>query len=203
MEDYFIVETKNSIPSVLCNEIILMFELENTRYDGLTLGGVQKSIKNTTDLLIPKNDIKWNKIEKFLYKELSLNLSAYIKRLNNINTENCDIIDKKDIFINNTELLTTNSFMVQKYDSGIGKYLYHNDYAVNYNEKSHRVLTFLWYLNDVTIGGETEFFNGKVVITPETGKLLLFPASWLYPHRGKIPFSSDKYIITGWLYIGH
>jgi hypothetical protein len=34
-----------------------------------------------------------------------------------------------------------------------------------------------------------------------TGKLLLFPASWVFPHRGKMPISEDKYIVTGWFHV--
>ena len=62
-----------------------------------------------------------------------------------------------------------------------------------------RKLTFLWYINDVEEGGETEFF-GNHKIKPEAGKLILFPASWTFPHCGKMPISDDKYIITGWLW---
>lgn len=60
-----------------------------------------------------------------------------------------------------------------------------------------RFLSFIWYLNDVEIGGETEFLNGKV--TPSTGKIVLFPATWTYLHKGCMPISNDKYIITGWI----
>lgn len=81
-----------------------------------------------------------------------------------------------------------------------GKYLYHNDFDILFESMEFRAIAFIWYLNDVDIGGETEFFNGKIKIKPEVGKLLLFPSLWTYPHSGLIPLSSDKYIITGWLY---
>ena len=61
-------------------------------------------------------------------------------------------------------------------------------------------LTYIWYLNDVIEGGETEFF-GNYKIKPEVGKLVLFPACWSFPHCGLMPISSNKYIITGWLYL--
>ena len=54
----------------------------------------------------------------------------------------------------------------------------------------------MWYLNDVEIGGETDFINFK--IKPTTGKLVIFPSTWTYPHCANIPISNDKYIITGW-----
>ena len=54
------------------------------------------------------------------------------------------------------------------------------------------------YLNDIDKGGETDFHYKKRI--PRTGKLLLFPATWTFPHRGIMPESSDKYIITGWIH---
>jgi hypothetical protein len=55
-------------------------------------------------------------------------------------------------------------------------------------------------LNDVIEGGETDFFAGDIKIRPKKGTLIFFPSSWTYPHSGKMPMSSNKYIITGWLY---
>jgi len=196
----FIIEFNNSIPDLLCDNIINLYEETNDKYAGQTLGGVQLDIKNTTDFIIPQNNNKWEKIEKFLYKELIRKLVKYIEIIDkklNINENNYDItfslFDNKNLF--------TESFMIQKYDKSCGKYVYHNDFSLHYEkEKSYRVLTFLWYLNDVTEGGETAFWNDYKII-PEKGKLLLFPASWSYPHSGKMPISNDKYIITGWLYI--
>ena len=48
-------------------------------------------------------------------------------------------------------------------------------------------------------GGETQFWDNYKV-KPQKGKLVLFPASWTYPHSGLMPISHDKYIITGWIY---
>ena len=45
--------------------------------------------------------------------------------------------------------------------------------------------------------GETEFFNGEKII-PQTGRLLIFPANWIYIHRGCTVKTNNKYIATGW-----
>jgi hypothetical protein len=87
--------------------------------------------------------------------------------------------------------------MVQRYIKNYGKYVYHQDYE-NQVDK-HRVITYLWYLNTIEEGGETEFY-GNYKIKPEQGKLIFFPAFWCYPHCGNIPLSDNKYIITGWMY---
>ena len=70
----FIYRKENALSLNLCNEIIELYECDETKYDGLTFGGVQKNIKNTTDLIVPQNE-KWIKIEECLYKELHKNIS--------------------------------------------------------------------------------------------------------------------------------
>ena len=64
---------------------------------------------------------------------------------------------------------------------------------------AHRYLVFLWYLNDVQEGGETEFPALGLKIAPRTGRLLMFPPYWMYPHRGLQPISNDKYILSTYL----
>jgi hypothetical protein len=66
------------------------------------------------------------------------------------------------------------------------------------HETSRRYLSYLWYLNDVEEGGETSFKD--LVIRPETGKLVMFPPLWMYPHKGSEPTSNPKYILTSYLH---
>jgi hypothetical protein len=192
----FIFEIPNSLPESLCDDMIYMYELEDNKYDGLTFSGVNKNIKDTTDLVMPKNNILWEKVEKILNNQLSKGLTDYLKQLNK---EEYSTYQRKYHVLDECKL-TVDSFMLQKYKKCKGRYIYHND---SYNESDndrYRVITFIWYLNDVTEGGETEFFGGEIKIKPEKGKLVLFPASWTFPHRGKMPISNDKYIITNWFY---
>ena len=56
-------------------------------------------------------------------------------------------------------------------------------------------------MNDGGEEGVTEFIDGTI-ITPKAGKLLIFPATWCYLHRGLPPKVGRKYIATGWLYTG-
>ena len=67
------------------------------------------------------------------------------------------------------------------------------DYA-----SARRYLSFLWYLNDVEDGGETVFDD--LTIKPETGKLIVFPPMWMFPHSGERPVSNTKYIISTYLH---
>lgn len=62
-----------------------------------------------------------------------------------------------------------------------------------------RYFTFIWYLNDIHEDGYTEFIDGTK-IQPETGKMIIFPSTWTYTHRGYPPKSEVKYICTGWIH---
>jgi len=63
-----------------------------------------------------------------------------------------------------------------------------------------RQLVAIWYLNDVSgPGGVTEFKHQGVSITPEVGKLLLFPPFWTHEHRGVTLEQGVKYIATTWV----
>jgi 2OG-Fe(II) oxygenase superfamily len=67
------------------------------------------------------------------------------------------------------------------------------------NEVANRYLVYLWYLNDVAEGGETEFPGLGVKVAPRAGRLLMFPPYWLYQHAGLPPRSGDKYILSTYM----
>lgn len=52
-------------------------------------------------------------------------------------------------------------------------------------------LTIIIFLNDIQRGGEIEF-NGKV-ISPQTGKAVIFPSSWMFPYADRAPVSNPRY----------
>jgi prolyl 4-hydroxylase len=64
---------------------------------------------------------------------------------------------------------------------------------------ANRYLVLLWYLNDVTDGGETHFPQLDFSVQARTGRLLMFPPYWLYQHEGVAPRSGDKYILSTYL----
>ncbi|HZP67261.1 MAG TPA: 2OG-Fe(II) oxygenase [Rudaea sp.] len=69
--------------------------------------------------------------------------------------------------------------------------------AIDYT--SNRYLVFLWYLNDVADGGETEFPDLGLRVSARAGRLLVFPPYWMFQHAGLPPRSNDKYIISTYL----
>lgn len=195
----FIYQKQNSIPNEICETIIHYYEGEENKFKGFTANGVNEDVKKTFDFVIPMpmNDVitKWDDICQLLTSQLQENITEYMTSLKthpNFITDNYKFLYAK--------YLTEETYQIQKYVKGEGKYTYHEDSFIDWENQKFRVITFLWYLNDVLEGGETELL-GDIIIKPERGKLLLFPASWTFPHRGKIPISNDKYIITGWFYV--
>ena len=94
-------------------------------------------------------------------------------------------------------------FQIQKYKKNEGHF--NSFHLENYGpEVKERQFVFILYLNNVKEGGETEFYfkeNGSKKyfgVVPEEGTLIIHPASWPYVHKGCMPKSSDKYILTTW-----
>ena len=83
-------------------------------------------------------------------------------------------------------------YQIQKTQPG-DYYIWHHD------QTTSRLVTFIWYLNDVKDDGYTEFIDGTR-IQPEAGKLIIFPATWDFLHRGVSPKTEIKYICTGWVH---
>ena len=196
----YVYQKQNSIPNKTCDKIIEYFEAEEGRYKGITSQGLNEDIKKTMDFIIPiefEEKTKWSDITEVLTSQLQENITEYMTSLKshpNFVSDNYRFLYAK--------YLSEDNYQIQKYKKGEGKYVYHEDGSIDWERQRYRVITFLWYLNDIVEGGETEIL-GDIIVKPERGKLLLFPACWTFPHRGKIPISHDKYIITGWFYVNH
>ena len=65
---------------------------------------------------------------------------------------------------------------------------------------ARRFVVIFLYLNDVTVGGETQFPVLDYTVTPKCGRILMFPATWQYRHAGLPPLSSKKYIVGSYLH---
>lgn len=63
----------------------------------------------------------------------------------------------------------------------------------------HRTLLWMVYLNDVTEGGETDFYYQRRSVQPRAGRMVIAPAYFTHTHRGRVPVSGDKYIVTSWV----
>jgi hypothetical protein len=99
------------------------------------------------------------------------------------------------IGIPNTPQLS--DFVIKRYRPGQNEQFQLHFDAINF--VANRYLVMMWYLNDVEIGGETEFPQLNTKIPPRAGRLLIFPPYWMYQHQGLPPASGDKYILSTYL----
>lgn len=202
--DPYIKVFEKALSKEICEEIMKVFE-ENLllHQDGITMNGLDENVKITKEMCFNTHPL--NIYDKILFDNLNTYLVKYAE--NNIYIES--------LLKNNID---DSGYQIQKYE--MNKYFYktHNDSSITIrNGKiSNRIITFIWYLNDVLEGGETKFFSipgssqskeqlyntasESYTIKPKQGSLLFFPATWTYPHSGEMPISNDKYIITGWIY---
>jgi hypothetical protein len=88
-------------------------------------------------------------------------------------------------------------FRIKKYNND-GHDSFDSHVDVTDYSSARRFLSFLWYLNDVDIGGETVFKD--VTLKPQVGKLMIFPPLWMFPHYARPPVSNVKYILHTYLH---
>lgn len=88
-------------------------------------------------------------------------------------------------------------FRIKKYRND-GQDMFDTHVDVRNQASAGRFLSFIFYLNEVEQGGETIFFTGTTV-KPKTGRVVVFPPLWMFPHKGCPPVSGEKYIMSTYL----
>jgi hypothetical protein len=84
-------------------------------------------------------------------------------------------------------------YNILRYKPGEAYHATHSDGGVP--ELRYRHVTLCVYLNNVESGGETEFPNQNLKISPQKGKAIIFPAHWAYQHRS-LPASTARYVFN-------
>jgi len=171
----YIYINKNSLSQEISSEIIDLYNSDS-----------KKEFNNKLIFDVFDN----NNICKLLLKEIEKNVKNYTRHLNKNNVIN----------LANFSELKLEKMIIHMYHKNEIINEYKDEDVDNNTSKVISKLIFLWYLNDVEEGGETEFWQGEYKIKPEVGKMVIFPACWTFPHCEKIPLSCDKYILTGSLF---
>tara|TARA_R110002012_G_scaffold22531_2_gene77768 strand:+ start:234 stop:827 length:594 start_codon:yes stop_codon:yes gene_type:complete len=94
--------------------------------------------------------------------------------------------------------LNYTSLKIQKTLPTEGYHVWHIEHQKGYDNEA-RAFVFSIYLNNIEEGGETEFLHFSKRIKPKTGRIVIWPASFPYVHRGNPPLSGEKYILTSWM----
>lgn len=176
---------QNSLSGEFCSHLTSKFENDDRKEKGKTLSGLDSDAKISTDLFISSYS-GWEEEDKVLYTALQTAVDEYDHYCRNINQR----LGFRIYELNDT------GYQIQRTCPG-EYYNWHSDFYFESN--AVRLLTFIWYLNDIQYDGETEFIDGTKIV-PETGKIMIFPATWTYVHRGVTPKKEVKYICTGWIY---
>ena len=175
----------NALDPKTCENIIQQFRHDDRKSQGITTSGyINNELKKSTDLAISDLD-EWEKTDSILFRSLEENLEEYAVRTN-------EIIGRPLW----SDQIKDTGYNVKRYRAG-DYFNWHVD-SQTYQDGWTRTIACIWYLNEVEEGGETEFAFGHKIV-PETGKLILFPATWNFPHRGLSPIQGNKYIITSFV----
>lgn len=187
MERY-IFEIDDALPRDFCEDVISRFECDERKKIGETLSEVNEKIKKSLDLPIVLFPEEW---EDVIYK-CGECVNSMIDKYKEYLTENA--LDRNASITKTINEVVIGPPQIQKTERG-GFYTWHHDSHLN------RVFTYILYLNDVEegIGGTTEFLCGKT-IQPKAGKLVIFPATLTYIHRGTKLKEGTKYIMTNFIY---
>tara|TARA_B100000035_G_scaffold210766_1_gene180392 strand:+ start:4767 stop:5336 length:570 start_codon:yes stop_codon:yes gene_type:complete len=88
-------------------------------------------------------------------------------------------------------------YRIKKYATSSDQFKDHVD-VQDYNS-ARRFLVGFVYLNTPHSGGETRFPKLDLDIKPVTGRMLMFPANWMYRHSGQPATGGPKYLLGTYL----
>jgi|TARA_B110000046_G_scaffold135313_1_gene141579 hypothetical protein len=189
----FIYECDDVFPVDFCNRVIDKFEKSNLKITGRVGGGEIDPIKQSTDLRI-YDEPEWVEEEKYFQVMIRKAVKKYETFLLKMDVDDEVKKHMSDLLMNTY----IHPPQIQRTEPG-QYYHWHEDEDYPPNWKA---FTYLIYLNDVEkdSGGTTEFSCGKI-IQPKAGKIVFFPCTWTYFHRGKTLEKGVKYIATNGLFI--
>lgn len=219
--DDFIMVRDNVLDRHLCQDIISTFESSPNKEPGRTGSGVDVDKKRSTDVSFSQHPefaaqfkAVMAKTSAVLQDYMRENFCALVGPIGlvvkhpktgenvKLTAENFNEVGEPNLQNLLNYLFRVGHVNVQKYEKQQGGYPYwHSEVypQLQHNEALHRVLLWMFYLNDVEEGGTTDFYYQNRSIKPKAGTMVIAPAYFTHTHRGQMPVSNDKYIITSWM----
>lgn len=211
----------DALSAEFCEAIIAAFEAcPQVHSSGRIGSGVDVEKKESIDCCISDYQ-EWTSINQSLLNVTARHLVRYVReypflacgaitptvRLDSgevleLSRENIERVPDEQLLNVILSLYRPGHLNLQKYKQGTGGYhhwhseIYPTDASC---ESLHRVLLFMFFLNTVDEGGETEFHYQDTTIRPQAGRMVIAPAGFTHTHKGAIPISGDKYIVTSWI----
>jgi hypothetical protein len=175
------------IDESVCDDLILYHKNNPDKIIGATGGftetghthAVNKSVKDSTDVVLKFGDVA----------------TKYFAELQSCTNEYIKLYPYSNYY---APWLIWETVNLQYYAPGGGYHAFHTERVSGDFPVCNRHMVFMTYLNDVTDGGETEFFHQNIKVKPEKGLTIIWPADWTFTHRGITSHSQEKYIATGW-----
>lgn len=214
----FIYTADHALPDSLCDELVARFESHPGKHAGATSTGVHPSRKSSIDLTIDNfkdledihqrvlNICQNDLADYFIRYPFVGSVSPVIRTgptgpVTELTMDNIGSVSRETVKMLIARLMRCGTVNIQKYAAGTGGYPHwHCEISPDENfEGLHRLLLWMYYLNDVETGGETDFYFQQRSIRPKKGTVVIAPAGFTHTHRGNVPISGDKYIITSWL----
>lgn len=221
--DSLVVLFENAAPADICDQLIRRFDQAPGKEPGRIGAGVDKTKKNSSDLYISSLG-DWrdecNTINGIVMRGLmaycrryphmltgALSPSIYDERQQaprNLTSEDIGQLGDEQLQMLVSGVFRLDGINFQHYERSSGGFRHwhseHYPHPSDPEQKSlHRVLFWLLYLNDVEEGGETEFHYQGISLKPRKGSLVLSPCGFTHTHRGNVPQSGDKYVLTSWV----
>lgn len=217
----FIAVYEHALSDELCGQIIAQFDVSSAKAPGRVGQGLDVAKKESIDLGITGVP-EWKPLHDTLIETTLPYLVQYVReypflvagslalRVKDRQTgEDFDLTHERmdrvpDEQLRGIIMLLYRSGLLnlQKYQQGSGGYHHWHSEIFPRDaqcEVLHRVLLYMYYLNDVAEGGETEFFYQQRKLQPKRGTLVIAPAGFTHTHKGHVPRSGDKYIATSWV----
>jgi hypothetical protein len=191
----FVLEIPNFIPNDICESVVRRFENDGRKVEGsfsYPVGDqVLTRLKNNTELTIA-SCTGWEDMNTLFLNYTLKAYNEYVKHLKDTFDGYGDPrypIYERELFP--TDMICT-GFPIQRLGKG-DVYDWHHDGDVS----KPYFIQIIFYLNTLqeNQGGCTEFIDGKKV-RPEMGKVLMYPCSWTFPHKGGEILDGYKYICT-------
>lgn len=216
----FIEVIPNAMSDDLCLRLIAAFEQHDGVIEGKTGQGVDTSKKRSFDLTLDihedmttlKNELLqitlkhaanyFKQYPMALMGAVSVSVADEQGQPVTLNPDNFTSLGAPKAESLTKYLYRSGVVNLQKYIKGVGGYPHwhsENFPQMGSHEALHRVLLYMFYLNDVDEGGETEFYYQNKLVKPQKGTMVIAPAGFTHTHKGNTPISSDKYIATSWI----
>jgi prolyl 4-hydroxylase len=172
---------------LICDKLIELYTNSDYKFEG-KFGVdriINKEVKQSTEIEFSDRFLHdKNSAQRLYVDELQKILNKYIEEYPLCNVNGAFAIQSL--------------IKIQHYKPNEGYLALHCERGTNQEPYSHRHLVFMTYLNDVNDEGGTEFPQQDLIVKPQKGKTLIWPADWTHMHRGIISPTEHKYIITGW-----